>query len=151
MARPPTTGSPPRGNRPRGQAADPATAAPPAGLAAHRAVRVVAGVVVVLVSAVVAVLAAIVSRMIWRNDVLSLPWGLVLAVAASTLVVLAARTWLDGLAFVAAGAWIVVTGLVLSGRPEGDYLFAQDGLGLGYLGLATVGVMGAAALGRRPR
>ena len=117
----------------------------------RRLVHVLAGIGVGVVSAVVAVLSAIVSRMIWRNDVLSLPWGLLLGVLASTAVVLAARAWVDRLAFVAAGVWIVVTGLVLAGRPEGDYLFAQDGLGLGYLGLATVAVMGAAALGRVPR
>ena len=109
------------------------------------------GVGVGVVSAVVAVLSAIVSRMIWRNDVLSVPWGLLLGVMASTAVVVAARAYVEGLAFVAAGAWIVFTGLVLAGRPEGDYLFAQDGLGLGYLALATVAVMGAAALGRTPR
>jgi hypothetical protein len=113
--------------------------------------RVVVGIVVGSVAAVVAILAALVSRMIWRNDVVSVPWGLLLGAAASVAVVLAARVYVEGLAFLAAGVWIVATALVLAGRPEGDYLFAQDGLGLGYLGIATVAVMGAAAVGRRPR
>jgi hypothetical protein len=110
-----------------------------------------AALVVVLVSGVVAALSALVSRMVWRPGPLALPWGLLLAVAASVAVVLLGRVLTRGLGFVAAGSWIVTTGLVLGGRPEGDYVFAQDGLGFGYLVLSVVLVISAAAAGGPPR
>ena len=112
---------------------------------------VVAGVLIALLSAGVAVLAALVSRMIWRPDPVAVPWGLALGVAASVTVVLVARSVTRGLGLVAAGAWIIATGLVLAGRPEGDYVFAQDGLGLGYLLICTIAVISSAAAGGGPR
>lgn len=108
------------------------------------------GVLVGVLAAVVGILAALVSRMIWRPESLSVPWGLALGVVASLAVVMAARAVSRGLGFVAAGTWIVATGLVLAGRPEGDYVFAQDWLGLTYLLVATVAVISAAA-GGAPR
>lgn len=112
---------------------------------------VIAGVVIAALSSSVAVLSALVSRMIWRPDLVAIPWGLGLAVAASVMVVLVSRMLGRRLAFVAAGTWIIATGLVLAGRPEGDYVFAQDGLGLGYLLVCTIGVISAAGAGGPPR
>ncbi len=99
----------------------------------------------------VAILSAVVSRLIWRPDVVSLPWGLVLGVAASASIVLVGRLLSRGLGLAAAGGWIVGTGLVLAGRPEGDYLLAQDGLGLGYLLVSVAVVISVASFGGPPR
>ncbi len=118
-----------------------------AGAREHRLLLVAVAVVTGALSVMVAVLAALVSRMVWRPGAVSVPWGLALAVAASVAVVLVARTYSRALAFVAAGVWIVATGLVLAGRPEGDYVFAQDALGLGYLLVAAIAVISAAAAG----
>lgn len=77
----------------------------------------------------------------------AVPWGLLLAVAASGA---------GGLALVAAGragvlgyaaGWCVVVLLVLAGRPEGDYLVGGDLLGWGFLLLACGGVFAATVLG----
>lgn len=99
----------------------------------------------------VAVLSAVVSRFIYRSDQVSVPWGLALGVAASASIVLIGRLLARGLGFAAAGGWIIGTGLVLAGRPEGDYLLAQDGLGLGYLLASVAVVIGVASFGGPPR
>lgn len=112
-----------------------------------RWLTVVLGVVVGLLALGVSVLSALVSRFAWRPGPVTVPWGLVLAVAASLSVVLIARAFSRGMAFVAAAGWILGTGIVLSGRPEGDYVFAQDALGIGYLLVGTVAVISAAAAG----
>jgi hypothetical protein len=97
--------------------------------------------------AVVAGFAALESRIAWRPGTLMLPWGGLLAVGASVAVVLVARTVGRGAGLAAAAGWILGTGLILGGRPEGDYVFAQDTLGLGYLLICTVLVISAAAGG----
>ncbi len=117
----------------------------------HRLVLLAVAVGTGALSLVVAVLAALVSRMVWRPGSFVVPWGLGLSVVASVVVVLVARTYRRGMAFVAAGVWVIATGLVLAGRPEGDYVFAQDGLGLGYLLVAAVAVISAASAGGPPR
>ena len=116
-----------------------------------RAVLVSAGVFFGLVAGAVAVLSALVSRMVWRQDSVAIPWGLVLGVAASVAIVVLARVFSRGIGLVAAAAWILGTGLVLSGRPEGDYIFAQDVYGLGDLLISAIAVISAAAAGGPPR
>ncbi len=110
-----------------------------------------AAVVLAAASAGVGVLSAVVSRLIWRPDFISIPWGLVLGVAASASIVLFGRLLARGLGLAAAAGWIVGTGLVLAGRPEGDYLLAQDGLGLGYLLVSVAAVISVASFGGRPQ
>ncbi len=77
------------------------------------------------------------------------PWGLLLAVAASAL---------GGLALAAVGAgragvlgyavgWCGVVLLVLAGSPEGDYLVGGDLLGWSFLLLACGSVFAATVLG----
>lgn len=109
------------------------------------------GVFFGIVAAAVAVLSALVSRMVWRPGSYAVPWGLALAVAASVSIVLLARVFSRGIGLATAGVWIVATGLVLAGRPEGDYVFARDGYGLGYLLISVVAVISAAAAGGAPR
>ncbi len=98
----------------------------------------------------VAALAALVSRMAWRPGGIALPWGLILSIAASVGVVLLARAIGRPYGFAAAGGWIIGAGLVLGGRPEGDYLLAQDWLGLSFLLIAPVCVIVSAASAGRP-
>jgi hypothetical protein len=116
-----------------------------------RVMTVAVGIFFGIVAAAVAVLSALVSRMVWRPDSHAVPWGLALSVAASVAVVLLARVFSRGIGLATAGVWIVATGLVLAGRPEGDYVFAQDGYGLGYLLISAVAVISAAAAGGPPR
>ncbi len=108
-------------------------------------------VVLGLASVGVAALSGVVSRLIYRTDQFSVPWGLALGVAASASIVLIARILSRGLGFAAAGGWIIGTGLLLAGRPEGDYLLAQDGLGLGYLLASVAVVISVASFGGPPR
>jgi hypothetical protein len=116
-----------------------------------RVMTIAVGVFFGIVAAAVAVLSALVSRMVWRPGSQAVPWGLALAVAASVSVVLLARVFGRGFGLATAGVWIVATGLVLAGRPEGDYVFAQDGYGLGYLLISAICVISAAAAGGPPR
>jgi hypothetical protein len=123
-----------------------------ADLVRNRAVTVTLIVAIAAASAFVAALAALVSRMAWRPWApggIALPWGLVLSVAASVGVVLLARAIARPQGFAAAAGWIVGAGLVLGGRPEGDYLMAQDWLGLSFLLIAPVLVIAGAASGVR--
>jgi hypothetical protein len=68
-----------------------------------------------------------------------LPFGLVLAIVAATLLFWQARQ-LRGLAGAAAAAvgWGVPVVIGLWPRPEGDIVFAADAFGLGYICLGVV-------------
>jgi len=87
----------------------------------------------------------------------TLPWGLVLAAAASVSISWA-LTVLDAgpMAVVAYGlGWGAVVVVALGGRPEGDYLVAADLLGWGLLigvtsAVFVVTVLGVAVGTRRP-
>lgn len=97
----------------------------------------------------IALLAALVSRAVWRWHGQVLPWGLVLGVASSAAAVVLARRIGRGVGFAAAGGWVLGLGLLLAGRPEGDYVVASDGLGNAFLLLATGSVLVAAVWRRR--
>ena len=116
-----------------------------ADLVRNRVVMVALTAAIAVVSAGVAVLATLVSRLAWRPGAVALPWGLVLSIAASAGAVLLARALARQHGFAAAAGWIVGAGLVLGGRPEGDYLLAQDWLGITFLVVAPVVVIGSAA------
>ncbi len=96
--------------------------------------------VVGLLGAVSAVFAAVVSRHVWRPDELMLPWGMVLAVAGSVAVVVAARSRGKAQGSVAAAGWIVGLLLVLAG-PGGDIVVAGDLRGYAFLLGATAAVL----------
>ena len=75
------------------------------------------------------------------------PWGLLLAVAASGaggLALVAVRR--DGVLGYAVG-WFGAALLVLAGRPEGDYLVGGDLLGWGFLLLGCGAVLGVTVVG----
>ncbi|UYM06205.1 DUF6113 family protein [Solicola gregarius] len=105
--------------------------------------RLVIRVALVLAGAVVCLAALVAHRHQWSLAGIDLPWGLVLALGTTYLVVRAGAL-LDagraGAVCVAAG-WVVAFFYLFSGRPEGDYLFASDWLGYSMLigGLVVVG------------
>lgn len=97
----------------------------------------------------VAVLACVDSRMVWRpgdpDQSTTLPWGLLLGVAASVSVVLLARAVSRQNGFAAAGGWVVgLLGVLVGGR-SGSYLIASDGLGYGFLVAASTATVVSAA------
>ena len=106
-----------------------------------------------VLGAALALLAASLHRMVWRTGDLTLPWGIVLGVAASVAGAVAAGVLLGrraGTLALAAG-WLVTLFLLLRGRPEGDYVVASDALGWGFLvaGVATMAVLVGATLAAR--
>ncbi len=104
-------------------------------------VGLAAGVGVAVGSVVVAVLAALVARADFYLSGQVVPWGLALAVAGSVAAVVLARAGGRALGFAAAGGWVIGVGLLLAGRPEGDFVVASDWLGDTFLLLATVAVI----------
>ena len=71
--------------------------------------------------------AVMVHREAWRPSGDLLPWGLVLGLG-TTFACQRASALLTGAAgaFVFAGGWIALMFVVADGRPEGDFLLAQD-------------------------
>ncbi len=99
---------------------------------------------------------AVAAVAVHRQMVDALPWGVVLAVVASIGVGWGARrVWptRPTLASAYGLGWLVVFGLALVGRPEGDYAIAADLRG--YLLIGTALVMVAVTVGAlaasRPR
>jgi hypothetical protein len=112
---------------------------------------------VLVISALVALCAGLVSRSAWRPGsvglpwdrlAITVPWGLVLAVAGSVSLVVIARA-LAGRAFgfIAAAGWVGGVAATLVWHPGGDYLFANDALGISFLLVATGAVLVAAGWG----
>jgi hypothetical protein len=112
----------------------------------------VAALVVAAGCLLVAVLSGWVSRAAWRWSGHLVPWGLALGLASSVSAVLLARRVSRVLGFAAAAGWAVGLLLLLAGRPEGDYVIANDGLGNAFL-FATTGAVVLAAVwqGQGPR
>jgi Family of unknown function (DUF6113) len=98
-------------------------------------------VCVILACALVAALSGLVSRASWRWSGQLVPWGLVLAVASSAAAIGLARCLGRAAGFAAAIGWGAGLTLLLSGRPEGDFVVASDGLGDAFLFLATGSVL----------
>lgn len=99
-----------------------------------------------LVGAAVSVAAVTVHRTL----VLGLPVGLVLASGATITVGWSLRLARPVLATAYAAGWLVPVGLVVSGRPEGDFAVANDLYGYLLMGLALgVVVMGVTSFARR--
>ncbi len=112
---------------------------------------VVAGVALVVGSSVVAICAGLVSRSAWRPSHVTVPWGLVLSVAGSVSLIVVTRIAAGRRpGYLAAGGWLLGVGAVLFWHPGGDYLFADDGLGYGFLLGATIAVLVAAGWGGPP-
>lgn len=102
----------------------------------------------VVLGAYVCLLGAVLHRQVWRADDVSWPWGLVVVIAVTGLVTVAA----NGLARVG-GAWLALGWaaalLALQWSPGGSYLVASDGLGMTF----TAGCLGVIVLcvALRPR
>ncbi|MGH3502954.1 MAG: hypothetical protein ACRDQA_18980 [Nocardioidaceae bacterium] len=127
-------------------------ASAPTGSAPTGSARVVAQLALAVLAAatgfVVAILATLVSRLAWRTGAVTVPWGLVLAVAGSAAVVVLARGTSRPHGLVAAGGWVVGLVGVLLGGPGGDYLVASDAFGQALLLAGTAAVVVAAVWGR---
>ncbi len=96
----------------------------------------------------VCLLGAVVHRQVWSVGGVTLPWGLVLVVAVTGLVTVAANRVMR-----VGGAWVTlgwsVGLLALQWSPGGSYLVASDWLGLSF----TAGCLGVIVLAvvRAPR
>ncbi|HEY8455010.1 MAG TPA: DUF6113 family protein [Actinopolymorphaceae bacterium] len=99
-----------------------------------RAVRILTLVAGFLLGLVAGVCGVVVSRMDVRMAGLPIPYGLVVAVAATALLFSQARRLggVAGAGLTVAG-WLVPVALALLPRPEGDVLLASDLTGLSYL------------------
>ncbi|MCD9197044.1 hypothetical protein [Aeromicrobium wangtongii] len=96
----------------------------------------------VVLGAYVCLLGAVLHRQTWRAADVSWPWGLVVVLALTLLVTLAAGGFSRvGGAWFALG-WALVL-LALQWSPDGSYLVASDWLGLTFTG----GGLGAIVLG----
>jgi hypothetical protein len=105
----------------------------------------------VILGVYVGVTGAFVHRHTWRFQGIEWPWGLVLAIAATYAVVLAAdRIMPVGGAWFGLG-WAIVL-LAQQFSPGGSYLIASDWLGwsftIGSLGAIVVGVVRTPRLGQ---
>ena len=107
----------------------------------------VVGVAFAALALVTAPIAALVSRMVWRPGLMSVPYGLVLSAAASMAVVLLARAVSRGHALASAAAWIVGLGFVVKGSSGGSFVIASDALGWSFLVVGTVATVGSAVWG----
>lgn len=99
---------------------------------------------VALLGAMSAVFAALVSRHAWRPGEMTLPWGMLLALAGSVAMVFASRAQGRSFGFLAAAGWVVGLVGVLAG-PGGDVVVAGDLLGYAFLLGATAVVLLTAA------
>jgi hypothetical protein len=97
--------------------------------------------VLVALGAYVCLLGAVLHRQVWRAADVSWPWGLVVVIAVTGLVTVAA----NGVARVG-GAWLALGWaaalLALQWSPGGSYLVASDWLGLSF----TAGCLGVIVL-----
>jgi hypothetical protein len=102
----------------------------------------------VVVGAYVCLLGAVVHRQVWVAAGVTWPWGLVAAVAITTLVAVAA-----GDATRIGGAWLALgwAGALLSLQwsPGGSYLVASDWLGLVFTGASLGAIVIAVTLRTR--
>ena len=95
---------------------------------------------------------ALASVAVHRDGSPGLPWGLLLALASS----LGVAWWLRGsrwprLAASYAAGWLVVFGLVVMARPEGDYALVSDLLGYAMMGASLfLIVIAVTSLAARP-
>lgn len=108
--------------------------------------RALAALGAALLGAGLAVTGVVVHRLAWRGGGVLVPWGLALAVVTPLACGVAVRQLGGGrpgtLGLVL--GWLLVTGWVLGGRPEGDFAVAADPLGWGFLLLAGGGLAGLA-------
>jgi hypothetical protein len=106
--------------------------------------RVVLGLVVAALALVTSAVSALVSRMCWRPEPVTVPYGFVLAVAASMALVHLANAVSRGYGLIAAAAWILGLGFVVNGTSGGSFVIAGDALGWAFLVVGTVGTLVAA-------
>jgi hypothetical protein len=111
--------------------------------------RLALGVALVLLALVTAPVAALESRRCGRPHLLTVPYGLVLGVAASMAAVLLAGAVGRGYGLLAAAGWVVGLGFVVQGTSGGSFVIAGDALGWSFLVLGTVATLGAALWGGR--
>jgi hypothetical protein len=113
-----------------------------------RPAAVAVGAGSLVVGLLVAAAATLVSRMCWRPGSVTVPFGMVLAVAACAAVVLLARSVSRANGFAAAAGWLIGLGYVVNGTSGGGFLVAGDALGWSFLVLGTVASLGTALWGQ---
>jgi vacuolar-type H+-ATPase subunit I/STV1 len=109
--------------------------------------RIALGITIVLVGVVTAAVAALVSRMCWRPDPVTVPYGLALAVAGSMAVVVLGASVSRGFGLLTAVGWIVGLVFVVNGTSGGSFVVAGDALGWSFLVLGTLVTLGTALWG----
>jgi len=112
-------------------------------------VQATIGIALIGLAFVTAPVAALVSRICWRADWLTVPYGLVIAIAGSMAVVLLAAGVSKGYGILAAGGWIIGLGVVVTGTSQGSFLIAADALGWSFLILGTAATLSTAMWGGR--
>lgn len=111
--------------------------------------RIALGIAFALLALPTAPVAALVSRMCWRPDLVTVPYGLLLAVAGSMGVVVLAGAVSRGYGLLAAACWILGLGFVVNGTSGGSFVIAGDALGWAFLVSGTVATVGVAMWGGR--
>ena len=86
---------------------------------------------------------ALVSRMCWRPDLVTVPYGLAISAAGSTGVVWLARESSRHHGVVAAVAWLLGLAAVMRSTPGGGFLVAGDALGWAFVVVDSVCVIAA--------
>ncbi|MGH3318484.1 MAG: DUF6113 family protein [Nocardioidaceae bacterium] len=115
-------------------------------------VRVLGLVAVGLLGAVTGVAGLFVSRMDVQVSGVPVPYGLVLAIVAATLVFRLGRSTLGpGGAVAGVVGWLVPVVAALWPRPEGDIVVGGDGFGAGFVLLGVMSAAWTLARGLRAR
>lgn len=121
----------------------PAAASWRAAAHARAVVSVVTGVVFAVAGALTAAAAVLASRMCWRTEAVTVPYGLLLSAAGSTAVVVLARASSRHHAVAAAVAWLVGLAAVMRTTTGGGFLVAGDSLGWAFVVVDTAAVLTA--------
>lgn len=124
-----------------------------AGLSSRRGVvaSLLIGVAFAVVAALTAPVAALVSRMCWRLEVVSVPYGLVLSALGSMAVVVLARASSRNHGIVAGVMWLLGLAAVMRSTAGGGFLVAGDALGWAFVVFNTLAVLMAMLWGGQQR
>jgi hypothetical protein len=85
--------------------------------------------------------------MCWRPDLVTVPYGMVLAIAGSMSIVVLGGAVSRGFGLLTAVGWIVGLVFVVNGTSGGSFVIAGDALGWSFLVLGTLATLGTAMWG----